>query len=327
MLAQRSHTAAEVEHRSTPLRIAVLVPCFNEAASIGKVVTDFRTHLPSAQIYVYDNMSTDDTSLKARQAGAIVCQEGLRGKGNVLRRMFADVEADIYVLVDGDDTYDASSAPLMIEKLTKDSLDVVNGARVAVRGTAFRPGHKFGNRMLTGLVAWIFGSHLTDMLSGYRVMSRRFVKSFPALSSGFEIETELSVHALELRLPMCEIATDYRERGQGSTSKLHTVRDGIRILRMIGRLVKDERPLPFFSIAAAILLVAALALGWPIVKTYLVTGQVPRLPTAVLATGLVIMSSLSFLAGVILETVTRGRRELKRLLYLSLGASQRDDNR
>lgn len=298
-------------------RIAVLVPCHNEAATISSVVHDFRTHLPDAAIYVYDNASTDETASIAEAAGAHVRHEPLRGKGNVVRRMLADVEADIYVLVDGDNTYDAASAPKAIDHLVSYQLDMVNCARVATADGAFRPGHATGNRLLSGIVTWVFGDRIRDMLSGYRVMSRRFVKSFPAFSGGFEIETELTVHALELRAPIGEIPTPYRERPTGSASKLHTVRDGTRILALIVHMVKEERPLQFFSLVFAVLALLAVALGVPVVATYLKTGLVPRLPTAILSTGMMILAFLALACGLILDTVTRGRRELKRLLYLS----------
>jgi glycosyltransferase involved in cell wall biosynthesis len=299
-------------------RIAVLIPCYNEAEAIEGVVKDFAAALPSATIYVYDNNSTDDTKERAARAGAIVRTETFQGKGNVVRRMFADIEAEVYVLVDGDGTYDAASASVMVDTLLANSLDMVNGARVPVSAAAFRPGHVFGNKLLTGTVAAIFGNRLRDMLSGYRVFSRRFVKSFPALASGFETETELTVHALELRLPIAEIQTPYRDRPPGSKSKLHTFRDGFRILRTIVYLVKEERPMQFFSLVALALCVASLILGWPVVATYLETGLVPRLPTAVLAVGLMILSAVSFVAGLILHTVTLSRREMKRLHYLGL---------
>ena len=299
-------------------RIAVLIPCYNEAHAIAGVVHDFSAALPEATIYVYDNNSSDDTKVIAAQAGAIVRTETFQGKGNVVRRMFADVEAEVYVLVDGDGTYDAASARTMVDALLENSLDMVNGARVPVAAAAFRPGHIFGNRMLTGTVAMIFGDRLKDMLSGYRVMSRRFVKSFPALAAGFETETELTVHALELRLPVVEIQTPYRDRPSGSQSKLRTFRDGFRILRTIFFLVKEERPLQFFSIVSATLFVAALALGWPLLTEYLETGLVPRFPTAILATGMTVLAAIAFIAGLILDTVTVGRREMKRLHYLNL---------
>lgn len=299
-------------------RIAVLIPCFNEAEVIASVVRDFAAALPEATIYVYDNNSRDATRERAQEAGAIVRTETFQGKGNVVRRMFADVEAEVYVLIDGDGTYDAASARRMVDMLLENSLDMVNGARVATAAAAFRPGHLFGNRLLTGTVAVIFGDRLRDMLSGYRVMSRRFIKSFPALASGFETETELTVHALELRLPIAEIQTPYRDRPVGSQSKLRTFRDGWRILRTIFFLVKEERPLQFFSTVAAALVIAAVVLGWPVVAEYLRTGLVPRFPTAILATGLTILGFMSFIAGLILDTVTVGRREMKRLHYLAL---------
>ena len=299
-------------------RVAVLVPCLNEQSAIGKVVTDFRTVLPNAAIFVYDNGSTDRTIEVAQAAGAVVRKEPLRGKGNVMRRMFADVEADIYVLVDGDDTYDAQSAPLLIEQLIANNLDMVNGARAEDSQLAYRAGHRFGNRLLTGLVAWFFGARFSDMLSGYRVMSRRFIKSFPALASGFEIETELTVHALQLNLPITEVITPYRERPPASASKLRTIPDGIRIMRMIMRLVREERPLEFFSSMACVIALTAIALSIPLVTEYLRTGLVPRLPTAVLSMGLMVMSLLSLTCGLVLATVTRGRIEAKRLQYLSL---------
>lgn len=299
-------------------RIAVLIPCFNEAEAIAGVVRDFAAALPEATIYVYDNNSRDATRERAAQAGAIVRTETHQGKGNVVRRMFADIEAEVYVLVDGDGTYDAPSARSMVDLLLQNSLDMVNGAREATAAAAFRPGHRFGNRLLTGTVAVIFGDRLKDMLSGYRVMSRRFIKSFPALASGFETETELTVHALELRLPIAEVRTPYRDRPAGSLSKLRTFRDGWRILRTIFFLVKEERPLQFFSAVAAALAIAALVLGWPLLTEFLETGLVPRFPTAILATGLTILAFMSFITGLILDTVTLGRRELKRLHYLSL---------
>jgi glycosyltransferase involved in cell wall biosynthesis len=305
--------------RQAAASVAVLIPCHNESAAVAAVVRGFRTHLPHAAVYVYDNASTDDTADVARKAGAIVRSEPLKGKGNVVRRMFADVEADVYILVDGDDTYDAASAPRLVAYLLENELDMVNCARVATREAAFRPGHVFGNRMLTGLVARIFGNRLSDMLSGYRALSRRLVKSFPVLSTGFEIETELTVHALELRLPLAELPAPYRDRPAGSASKLRTLRDGTRILQLIVHLVKEERPLQFFGLASVAFLTAAIALGWPVVSEYFTTGQVLRLPTAVLATGLSIIAVVSLFAGLVLDTVTRGRRELKRLFYLAAG--------
>jgi hypothetical protein len=305
------------ENPSAP-RIAVLVPCCNEAAAIATVVNDFQRALPTATIYVYDNNSSDDTARVAANAGAIVRAEPLQGKGNVIRRMFADIEADIYVLVDGDGTYDASTANRMVRLLLERSLDMVNGARVAVTELAYRPGHELGNKLLTGTVAAIFGDRVRDMLSGYRVMSRRFVKSFPALAAGFEAETELTVHALELRCPVAEVETPYRDRPKGSQSKLRTFRDGFRILRTIVTLVKEERPLAFFTGTAVLLAFSSLLLAWPLFVTYVETGLVPRFPTAILVTGLMVLAFTSFGIGLILDTVTHGRRELKRLHYLAL---------
>jgi hypothetical protein len=300
--------------------IAVLVPCYNEEAAIGTVVRDFRRALPAATIYVYDNNSTDRTVEVARAAGAVVRGEPLQGKGHVVRRMFADVEADLYVLVDGDDTYDAASAPMLIERLLTGQLDMVNGARVTGIEAAYRPGHRFGNALLTAMVAHIFGNRIGDLLSGYRVFSRRFVKSFPALSGGFEIETELTVHALELHLPVAEVTTPYKNRPQGSVSKLNTIRDGLRILGTILRLVKQERPMTTFTTLFALLVLASVVMIWPVVLTFIDTGLVPRLPTAVLAMGMMLLGFLSLGCGLILETVTRGRQEMKRLRYLEFPA-------
>ena len=306
----------------TEFRIAVLVPCYNEEAAIAQVVADFRRVLPEASLYVYDNNSRDKTVDVARAAGAIVRSEPLQGKGNVVRRMFADVEADVYVLVDGDATYDAESAPKMIRALLDGPLDIVNGVRVTDSAKAYRPGHKFGNWLLTSMVAWIFGNRFTDMLSGYRVMSRRYVKSFPALAAGFETETELTVHALELRMPITEIVTPYKDRPEGSVSKLSTFRDGFRILWTIMVLVKEERPMQFFALLAALFAVVSITLMLPIVGAYFDTGLVPRLPTAVLSMGLMILGFLSLSCGLILDTVTRGRREMKRMRYLNIPGVQ-----
>ncbi|MEE8237685.1 MAG: glycosyltransferase family 2 protein [Gammaproteobacteria bacterium] len=305
------------------LRIAVIVPCRNEAASISKVVEDFRSALPGATVYVYDNNSDDETAKLARDAGAVVRSELLAGKGNVVRRMFADVEADIYVLVDGDDTYDAASAGILIERLEAECLDMVNAVRVASGAAAYRPGHRFGNFMLTGIVALIFGNRFTDLLSGYRIFSRRFVKSFPALTSGFEIETELTVHALELRMPIAEIETPYRERPSGSVSNLRTIQDGWRILRTILLLTKEERPLHFFGLFFAILAALSVILSWPVFITFLETGLVPRFPTAILSTGLMLLAFLSLGCGIVLDTVTRGRQEMKRMHYLGIARDRR----
>ncbi|MFI3189640.1 glycosyl transferase [Crenothrix sp. D3] len=304
--------------------VAVLVPCYNEEKTIRKVVKDFQTILPDAAIYVFDNNSSDQTKQVAKEAGAIVRTESHSGKGNVIRRMFADVEADIYILVDGDDTYDATTVLPMIEKLVANHLDMVVGVRQTSEETSYRKGHKLGNALLTGLVAVIFGHTFTDMLSGYRVMSRRFVKSFPALTKGFEIETELTVHALELRMPTAELLTFYRSRPQDSISKLNTYRDGFRILSTILRLYKDEHPQTFFSIIAFALALASVILAYPLFETFLKTGLVPRIPTAILSTGLMLLAFLSLASGLILETVTRGRQELKRLMYLSIPAIGND---
>ncbi len=298
------------------LRVAVLIPCYNEEAAIGKTVADFRSALPDAAIYVYDNNSTDGTMEAARRAGAFVRREPRQGKGNVVRRMFADVDADIYVLVDGDATYDAPSAPAMISDLIENHRDMVVGARAEREDAAYRPGHRTGNWLLTRFVTTVFGKTFTDILSGYRVFSRRFVKSFPVLSGGFEIETELTVHSLELDLPVGEIKTPYFARPEGSESKLNTWRDGFRILWTIFRLYRSERPLNFFSAIGAALAIAAVGIAIPIFVTYFETGAVPRLPTAVLSTGLMVVAVLSFAAGLILDTVTRGRREIKLLAYL-----------
>ena len=276
--------------------------------------------LPDAAVFVYDNASDDGTAAVARRAGATVRTETLRGKGNVVRRMFADIEADAYVLVDGDDTYDPASAPEMVRLLLDQQLDMVNGARVTATEAAYRPGHRLGNQVLTGIVQGIFGNRVSDMLSGYRVFSRRFVKSFPALASGFETETEFTIHALELKMPVGEVATAYKDRPVGSASKLNTYRDGLRILRTIVLLVKDERPLGFFGLAALALALLGMALGLPVVAEFLETGLVPRLPTAVLATGLFLLAFLSTAVGLILDSVTRGRKEMKRMAYLAVPA-------
>ena len=306
---------------SAGYRVAVLIPCFNEEKTIGKVVGDFRKALPDAEIYVYNNRSTDRTVEIATAAGAIVRDETHPGKGNVVRRMFADIEADIYVLVDGDDTYHAPSASTMVQKLIVDRLDMVVGTRLSdYSANAFRLGHRFGNDLLTGFLGMLFGRNCTDILSGYRVFSRRFVKSFPAVSKGFETESELTVHALELRMSIGEITTPYQTRPQDSVSKLRTYRDGMRILLMILVMFKEERPLTFFSLVFGFLSMLSLLLAYPILITYLQTGLVPRFPTAILSTGIMTLAFLSLTCGFILDTVTRGRRELKRLIYLSIPA-------
>ena len=303
--------------RSWPFRVAVLVPCYNEEAAVATVVADFRKALPAAEVYVYDNNSTDHTAAIAREAGAIVRSERRQGKGHVVRRMFADVEADVYVLVDGDATYDAPSAPRMIDKLLDEHLDMVVGLRVDQSQAAYRRGHRMGNRLFTGFLASTFGHAFKDMLSGYRVFSRRFVKSFPVLSDGFEIETEFAVYALELSLPAAEIETPYYARPEGSFSKLNTWQDGLRIFNTMLKLNRSERPLRFFSAIGIVFALLSIALGLPVVITFLETGLVPRLPTAVLSMGLMIMALLSASSGLVLDTVTRGRREMKMLAYLS----------
>jgi glycosyltransferase involved in cell wall biosynthesis len=297
-------------------RIAVLVPCFNEEATIAKVVADFRAALPEATIYVYDNNSTDRTVEIARAAGAMVRREMRQGKGNVVRRMFADVDADLYVLVDGDATYDAASVRTMISRLIEDRLDTVIAARVPKEAGAYRPGHQMGNRLLTHFFAVTFNATFTDILSGYRVFSRRFVKSFPVLSSGFEIETELSAHALELDLAVGEVPTPYYARPKGSASKLSTWRDGLRILGTIVGLYRSERPLSFFCGFGIVLAIVSIILAIPIFITFFREGVVLRVPTAILSTGLMLLAFLSVVAGLMLDTVTRGRREMKRLVYL-----------
>lgn len=298
------------------VRVAVLVPCYNEEVTVGRVVQDFRAALPMAEIYVYDNNSTDRTYDVARAAGAIVRQEFLQGKGNVIRRMFADVDADYYVLVDGDATYEAAAAPRMVKMAIEELLDMVTGQRVTDRKAAYRPGHVLGNRALTSLVQYFFGRATNDMLSGYRVFSRRFVKSFPALSAGFETETEFTVHALQLSMPIGEVSTRYIERPEGSVSKLSTWKDGVRILTTIIQLVKRERPLLFFSIIGLCFALTGVILGGPVIAEFIRTGIVPRLPTAVLVMGCEILAALSLVCGLILDSVAIGRLEIKRLNYL-----------
>jgi glycosyltransferase involved in cell wall biosynthesis len=295
----------------------VLVPCYNEEASITQVIEAFRAALPHAMIYVYDNNSNDQTADIARRAGAVVRQEMRRGKGHVVRRMFADVEADVYVLVDGDATYHAPSVRMMVERLTAENLDMVVGARTECGDRTYRLGHRTGNRLLTTFIGLLFGRAMLDTLSGFRVFSRRFVKSFPVESGGFEIETELSVHALELDLPIAELPTPYYARPEGSESKLSTLRDGFRILWTIVTLYRSERPLAFFGTFGAALVIISIGLAIPIFMTYFKQGVVPRLPTAVLSTGLMLLAFLCMASGLVLDTVTRGRREMKRLAYLA----------
>jgi glycosyltransferase involved in cell wall biosynthesis len=307
---------AKIDHA----RIAVLIPCYNEAVAVAHVVHGFREALPDARIYVFDNNSTDATRANALAAGAMVRHVARPGKGNVVRRMFADVDADIYILVDGDATYHAASAPNLVDKMVEENLDMVVGTRVHEHDDAYRRGHQFGNRLLTGSMTRIFGGSFTDMLSGYRVFSRRFAKSFPAMSHGFEIETELTIHALELRMPYGELETPYGVRPEGSLSKLSTYSDGMRILSTIIKLFAIERPLQFYGVLSGLLAVIAVVLSLPLFVTYMESGLVPRFPTAILSTGLVMLSAISFVTGVILETVTIGRREVKQLHYLAVGS-------
>ncbi len=304
------------------MKIAVILPCHNEEAAISKVVEDFRKALPGADIYVYDNASTDRTSAVAGDAGAIVRHETRKGKGNVVRRMFADVDADLYIMADGDGTYDAAAAPELVQVLRNHNADMVIGARAKDAGQQlYRPGHRFGNRALNMVVRMIFGQGVTDMLSGYRVMTRRFVKSFPALARGFEIETELTIHALQLRLPLIEVPTHYFDRAEGTHSKLSTYKDGIRILSFILFFFKEIKPFGFFGLIALGLFLLSLVAGIPVVLEYFETGLVPRFPTAVLSVGLMLSSIISFVCGVILDSVSRGRIEQKRLVYLSYPAA------
>ncbi|MGL5138835.1 MAG: glycosyltransferase [Beijerinckiaceae bacterium] len=299
------------------MRIAVLIPCYNEAVTIASVVAGFRASLPNAAIHVYDNNSTDGTAEIAAAAGALVSREARQGKGHVVRRMFADVDADVYVMVDGDGTYDAGAAAVLVAKLVAENLDMMVGARVAEAKAAYRPGHRFGNSIITGTISWLFGRAFVDILSGYRVFSRRFVKSFPALSGGFETETELTIHALQLSMPVSEIALPYAVRPDGSASKLSTWKDGLRILRTILLLLKEEKPFQFFSAVGGFFAATALLLGLPVVYEFIQTGLVPRFPTAFLSMGLMVIAMLCFFSGAILDSVARGRREMKRLSYLS----------
>ena len=302
------------------LGIAVLIPCYNEELAVAKVIAGFQASLPDASIHVYDNNSSDRTRSVALAAGAVVRTELLQGKGHVVRRMFADIDADIYVLVDGDDTYDPDAAPAMVRRLIEHQLDMVTAVRLPAELEAYRRGHRMGNRMLSFLVCQVFGNRVSDVLSGYRVFSRRFVKSFPALASGFETETEFTIHALELKMPISEVTTLYRGRPAGSNSKLRTYTDGLRILRFIMMLVKQERPLQSFGLTGTGLLIVGMGLGLPVVLEFLHSGMVPRLPTAMLATGCVLAASLSFVCGLVLDQVARGRKEMKRLAYLSIPA-------
>ncbi len=304
------------------MRVAVILPCYNEEAAIAATVADFRAALPEATIYVYDNNSRDRTAEVAAAAGAIVRRETMQGKGHVVRRMFADVEADVYVMADGDATYDAAAAPRLIALLRDEQLDMVVGARESEVQAAYRRGHRFGNALLTNLLARLFGRTFSDILSGYRVFSRRFVKSFPVLTTGFEIETEISVHALELRVPVGEVVTRYGARPEGSTSKLSTYRDGFRILSTILTLYRIERPVLFFGAIGGVLALVSVLLSIPLILTYAETGLVPRFPTAILAMGLMLLAFLNLFTGLTLDTVVRGRREVRRLAYLGLPAPE-----
>jgi glycosyltransferase involved in cell wall biosynthesis len=305
--------------------IAVLLPCYNEEAAIAQTVAGFRAALPDAKVYVYDNNSKDRTVEVAKAAGAIVRSERIQGKGAVVRRMFADIDADIYIMADGDATYDAASAPALIARLVDEQLDMIVGSRISEVQESYRRGHRFGNALLTGMLAKLFGRSFTDILSGYRVFSRRFTKSFPSLSAGFEIETEISVHALELKMPVAEIETPYYARPEGSTSKLSTYRDGWRILRTILALYRIERPVLFFGAIGAVFLLIAGILSIPLLITYAQTGLVPRFPTFILISGLVILGALNGFTGLILDTVVRGRLEVRRLAYLAYPAPGKRD--
>ena len=320
-IAAKMAEGVRVSTISSP-RIAVLLPCYNEEAAIGRTVAGFRAALPGATVYVYDNNSRDRTREAAAEAGAIVRSERQQGKGHVVRRMFADIDADVYIMADGDLTYDPNAAPQMVDLLLADQLDMVVGTRRHEEKEAYRGGHVLGNRLFTGLLSGLFGRSFSDIFSGYRVFSRRFVKSFPVLSSGFEIETEMSVHALELRMPVGEVETAYAARPEGSQSKLSTYSDGWRILKTIFTLYRIERPVLFYGSIGALLVALAIVLAVPLVITYINTGLVPRFPTAILVTGMVVIAVLCFFAGLILDTVTRGRREVRRLYYLSLAAPQ-----
>ena len=296
--------------------VAVVIPCYNEQATIADLVHSLHKALPDAAIHVFDNNSTDLTCQEARRAGALVHHAPRQGKGNVVRQMFSDVEADVYVMVDGDGTYDVSAAPRLIAELLDGGYDMVTGSRVTEIEAAYRPGHVFGNRLLTGLVSLGFGCQVRDMLSGYRVFSRRFVKSFPASSARFEVETELTVHALQMRLPTSEVETAYGARPEGSTSKLNTIRDGIRILAMIGLLLRDEKPLPFFGVCGLALFALSAVMGLPVVAEFWRTGLVLHFPTLIVAVGVAVTGLLSFTCGLILDSVARARQEQRRFAYL-----------
>jgi len=309
------------------LKLVVLIPCYNEAETIADVIHEFKTILPTAKIYVYDNSSTDQTVIIAKQHGAIVRTEKNKGKGNVIRRMFSDINADIYVLVDGDHTYDAKKAPELIQALIENHLDMVVGARVEIQtdyssNAVYRFGHRIGNALFSMLIGKLFGKNFKDVFSGYRVFSKRFVKSFPAMTRGFDIETELTIHSLELNIPGAEIETYYRARPQGSTSKLNSVGDGMRILVRIVALLKETRPLLFFGGLFIALVSISVFLFLPVLMDYWHTGLVKRFPTAILSTGIMLLAFMSLGCGIILDNVCRARKEMKRFFYLSL--SQQD---
>ncbi len=318
MRARQFDAAAPLPQEHRAPTVAVLLPCYNEGLVIGTVIERFRSMLPDADIYVYDNNSSDNSAEIARSAGAIVRTEKRQGKGFVVRRMFADIDADIYLMCDADETYEAGAAPDLIRQLVDNGLDMVVGTRTDVSGTAYRPAHRFGNWMLTSLVRTMFGGGFNDMLSGYRAFSRRFVKSFPPMSQGFEIETELTIHALQLEMPVGERSTRFKDRVEGSESKLQTVSDGFRILWTIGMLLKQERPFALFGSISLILFCLSLLSGYPVIVEYALSGTVPRLPMAVLATGTMILAFLNLFCGLILDTVTRGRKEAKLLRYLDI---------
>ena len=317
--------AVEPGHAAMQLRtvlnfkVAVLLPCHNEALSIRTVVADFSRALPHASIYVYDNCSSDNTAEEARAAGAIVRNEPWAGKGNVVRRMFADIDADVYLMADGDGTYDPGVASVMVQRLIDEQLDMLVGTRMNIYEEAHRAGHAFGNRLFNGIYRALFGPLFNDIFSGYRAFSHRFVKTFPAVSSGFEIETEMSVHASQIRMPVAEMHTRYGVRQEGSVSKLRTVHDALRILRTFVLLFKEIKPLSFYSWIGAAFLLTALVLGFPLVNTYLATGLVPRFPTAMLITIISLLGAMSFTSGLILDSVARGRLEHKRMAYLCFG--------
>ena len=302
------------------LDVAVIIPCHNEEIAVGKVVVDLRRELPNARIYVYDNLSTDRTAQVASDAGAIVRRETSKGKGNVVRRAFADIDADVYLMIDGDDTYDAAAARRMIETLVEGPYDHVLGVRQQVSHTAFRPGHSTGNKAFNAVVSGLFGTRVNDMLSGYRAFSRRFVKSFPAVSREFEIETELTVHSVNLRLPQTEFAVGFRDRAEGSESKLSTYRDGFKILSLLVNLTRHERPMFFHGVLAGLFLLVAVILGIPLLTEFIATGLVPRLPTALLASSLVIIAVLIAVVGILMDALTKSRREAARLFYLTFSA-------